>query len=147
MAREDGEVVDLSVQAKLEPLRSKVVGLVDRDWLRKLPDGRFTTRLCPRAPPLGAAQNGRTRASRGGCWACVTHAEERAQDACPLVHPYRLQLSTCIVDHLADLLRRHLKAIRARWRILPPGKIAVIVLAVLRHDQREHPRAAVTPAL
>ncbi|GAX58640.1 hypothetical protein SO3561_10215 [Streptomyces olivochromogenes] len=26
--------------------------------------------------------------------------------------------------------------IRSRWRILPPGKIAVIVLAVLRHDQR-----------
>ncbi|MFM9699289.1 transposase family protein [Streptomyces europaeiscabiei] len=37
---------------------------------------------------------------------------------------------------LADLLRRRLKAIRSRWRILPPGKIAVIVLAVLRHDQR-----------
>ncbi|MFF7151905.1 transposase [Streptomyces griseoaurantiacus] len=34
------------------------------------------------------------------------------------------------------LLRRHLNAIRSRWRILPPGKIAVIVLAVLRHDQR-----------
>ncbi|MEV7173589.1 hypothetical protein AB0O18_28300 [Streptomyces sp. NPDC093224] len=44
-AREDGEVVDLSVKAKLEPLRSKRVRLVDRDWLRKLPDSRFTTRL------------------------------------------------------------------------------------------------------
>jgi hypothetical protein len=40
------------------------------------------------------------------------------------------------VPHLADLLRRPLKEIRSRWRILPPGKIAVIVLAVLRHDQR-----------
>lgn len=37
---------------------------------------------------------------------------------------------------LVDLLRRHLKVIRSRWRILPPGKIAVIVLAKLRHDQR-----------
>lgn len=37
---------------------------------------------------------------------------------------------------LVDLLRRHLKVVRSRWRILPPGKIAVIVLAVLRHDQR-----------
>ncbi|MGW2051970.1 transposase family protein [Streptomyces sp. NPDC001858] len=48
----------------------------------------------------------------------------------------RLPLSPRTVNHLADLLRRHLKAIRSRWRILPPGKIAVIVLAVLRHDQR-----------
>ncbi|MEU7640071.1 hypothetical protein AB0C11_28910 [Streptomyces sp. NPDC039016] len=48
----------------------------------------------------------------------------------------RLPLSTSTVNHLADLLRRHLKAIRSRWRILPPGRITVIVLAVLRHDQR-----------
>lgn len=43
MAREVGEVVgvDVSVRAKLEPLRSKLVRLVDRGWLRKLPDGRF----------------------------------------------------------------------------------------------------------
>ncbi|WP_234432652.1 hypothetical protein [Streptomyces sp. MUSC 125] len=47
MAREVGEVVgvDVSVKAKLEPLRSKLVRLVDRGWLRKRPDGRFTTRL------------------------------------------------------------------------------------------------------
>ncbi|MFF4393945.1 hypothetical protein ACFY0G_45765 [Streptomyces sp. NPDC001552] len=47
MAREVGEVVgvDISVKAKLEPLRSKLVRLVDRGWLRKLPDGRFTTCL------------------------------------------------------------------------------------------------------
>ncbi|WP_405676336.1 hypothetical protein OG239_41610 [Streptomyces sp. NBC_00868] len=47
MARGVGEVVgvDVSVRAKLEPLRSKLVRLVDRGWLRKLPDGRFTTRL------------------------------------------------------------------------------------------------------
>ncbi|MFD3701142.1 hypothetical protein ACFWUZ_34320 [Streptomyces sp. NPDC058646] len=47
MAREVGEVVgvDVTVKAKLEPLRSKLVRLVDRGWLRKLPDGRFTTRL------------------------------------------------------------------------------------------------------
>jgi hypothetical protein len=47
MAREVGEVVgvDVSVKVKLEPLRSKLIKLVDRGWLRKLPDGRFTTRL------------------------------------------------------------------------------------------------------
>ncbi|MEU8438508.1 hypothetical protein AB0F18_37600 [Streptomyces sp. NPDC029216] len=47
MAREVGEAVgvDIGVKAKLEPLRSKLVRLVNRGWLRKLPDGRFTTRL------------------------------------------------------------------------------------------------------
>ncbi|WP_328743044.1 hypothetical protein OG436_31510 [Streptomyces caniferus] len=47
MARQVGEIlgVDISVRAKLEPLRAKLVRLVDRGWLRKLPDGRFTTRL------------------------------------------------------------------------------------------------------
>ena len=46
MARQVGEVlgVDVSVRAKLEPLRGKLVRLADRGWLRKLPDGRFTTR-------------------------------------------------------------------------------------------------------
>ncbi len=47
MARQIGEVlgVNVSVRAKLEPLRSKRVRLTERGWLRKLPDGRFTTRL------------------------------------------------------------------------------------------------------
>ncbi|MDX3134561.1 hypothetical protein PV367_33315 [Streptomyces europaeiscabiei] len=66
----------------------------------------------------------------------MTKTKARAEDTCPLVYECRLPLSTRTVDHLADLLRRRLKAIRSRWRILPPGKIAVIVLAVLRHDQR-----------
>ena len=47
MARQVGEVlgVDVSVRARLEPLRGKLVRLADRGWLLKLPDGRFTTRL------------------------------------------------------------------------------------------------------
>ncbi|MEV5645970.1 hypothetical protein AB0L67_38640 [Streptomyces flaveolus] len=47
MARQVGEMlgVDVSVRAKLEPLRGRLVRLVDRGWLRKLPDGRFTARL------------------------------------------------------------------------------------------------------
>ncbi|MEV3872782.1 hypothetical protein [Streptomyces sp. NPDC049906] len=46
-ARQVGEVlgINVSVRSKLEPLRGKLVRLVDRGWLRKLPDGRFTTRL------------------------------------------------------------------------------------------------------
>ncbi|MGN5376540.1 hypothetical protein ACQ4WX_00140 [Streptomyces lasalocidi] len=47
MARQVGEMlgVDVTVRAKLEPLRGRLVRLVDRGWLRKLSDGRFTTRL------------------------------------------------------------------------------------------------------
>ncbi|MEU7603635.1 transposase family protein, partial [Streptomyces sp. NPDC041003] len=66
----------------------------------------------------------------------MTNTKKHAEDTCPIVYQCRLSLSTRTVNHLADLLRRHLKAIRSRWRILPPGKIAVIVLAVLRHDER-----------
>ncbi|WP_327301882.1 transposase family protein [Streptomyces goshikiensis] len=66
----------------------------------------------------------------------MTNTKERAEGTFPLVYQCRLPLSERTVNHLADLLRRHLKTIRSRWRILPPGKIAVIVLAVLRHDQR-----------
>ncbi|MEV6962766.1 hypothetical protein AB0M97_27035 [Streptomyces sp. NPDC051207] len=124
------------MKAKLEPLRSKLVRLVDRGWLRKLPDGRFTTRLSPGKPLLGADRHGRNRGAPGGHWNYVTNTKERTEDTCPLVYQCRLPLSTRTVNHLADLLRRRLKAIRSRWRIPPPGKITVIVLAVLRHDQR-----------
>ncbi|MFD9286322.1 hypothetical protein ACFWD7_56065 [Streptomyces mirabilis] len=66
----------------------------------------------------------------------MTKTKEHAEDTCPLVYQCRLPLSTHTVNHLADLLRRHLKTIRSRWRVLPPGRIAVIVLGILRHDQR-----------
>ncbi|MFE9866949.1 transposase family protein [Streptomyces sp. NPDC005506] len=38
--------------------------------------------------------------------------------------------------YLVDLLRTRLKAICSPFRSLPPGRIAVLVLAMLRHDQR-----------
>ena len=53
-----------------------------------------------------------------------------------VVYQCRLPLSTRTVTFVADTLRAHLKVIGSRWRKLPPGRIAVIVLAVLRHDQR-----------
>ena len=51
MARQVGEMlgVDVNIRSKLEPLRGKLVRLVDRGWLRKLPDGRFAARLWPAA--------------------------------------------------------------------------------------------------
>ncbi|MFF7183402.1 hypothetical protein [Streptomyces sp. NPDC008121] len=66
----------------------------------------------------------------------MTKTKEHTGDTCPPVCQCRLPLSARTVNHLADLLRRHLRTIRSRWRILPPGKIAVIVLGILRHDQR-----------
>ncbi|WP_293994572.1 transposase family protein [Streptomyces sp.] len=41
-----------------------------------------------------------------------------AEDTCPLDYKCRLPLSTRTVNHLADLLRRHLKAIRSGWLAL-----------------------------
>ncbi|WP_225102465.1 hypothetical protein [Streptomyces sp. CoH27] len=66
----------------------------------------------------------------------MSKTKEHAGDTVSLVYQCRLPLSTRTLNYLANLLRRHLKAIRSRWRMLPPGRIATIVLAVLRHDQR-----------
>jgi hypothetical protein len=54
----------------------------------------------------------------------------------PLVYQCALPLSRQTLTYVADLLRGHLKKIGSRWRKLPPGKIALIVLATLRHDHR-----------
>lgn len=53
-----------------------------------------------------------------------------------LVYQCSLPLSRQTLTFTADLLRAHLKKIGSRWRKLPPGKIALIVLATLRHDHR-----------
>ncbi|MFI7708468.1 transposase family protein [Nonomuraea sp. NPDC049480] len=66
----------------------------------------------------------------------MSTAKTPAEDAPSAVYQCRLPLSTKTLTLVAGLLRGHLKAIGSRWRKLPPGKIALIVLAVLRHDQR-----------
>ncbi|MFJ8028633.1 transposase family protein [Streptomyces sp. NPDC096311] len=53
-----------------------------------------------------------------------------------LVYTARLPLPSATLNWLADLIRGHLKKIGSRWRALPAGKIAAIVLAVRRCDQR-----------
>lgn len=53
-----------------------------------------------------------------------------------LVYTARLPLSSATLNWLADLIRGHLKKTGSRSRALPAGKIATIVLAVLRCDQR-----------
>jgi hypothetical protein len=54
----------------------------------------------------------------------------------PLVYQCALPLSRQTLTFVADLLRGHLTKIGSRWRKLPPGRIALIVLATLRHDHR-----------
>jgi hypothetical protein len=54
----------------------------------------------------------------------------------PLIYQCALPLSRQTLTFVADLLRAHLKKIGSRWRKLPPGKIALIALATLRHDHR-----------
>ncbi|MHA6757170.1 transposase family protein [Streptacidiphilus sp. PAMC 29251] len=66
----------------------------------------------------------------------MTKNKERSEGTDSLVYQCRLPLSKSTIEHLADLLIRRLKAIGSRWRSLPPRRIALIVLAVLRHDQR-----------
>jgi hypothetical protein len=65
----------------------------------------------------------------------VTNHNETAEDSA-LVYQVRLPVSTRTVTYCADLLRAHLKQIGSRWRKLPAGRIALLVLAVLRHDAR-----------
>src|SRR5438045_3405869 len=64
-----------------------------------------------------------------------TTRSEPAEDT-PLVYQCALPLSRQTLTFVADLLRAHLKKIRSRWRNLPPGKIALIVLATLRPGRR-----------
>ncbi|MFD4874552.1 transposase family protein [Streptomyces sp. NPDC058420] len=52
------------------------------------------------------------------------------------VYQCRLPVSRRTNEYCTDLLSRHLKKIGSRWRALPPGRIVIIMLAVLRHDQR-----------
>ncbi|EGX55392.1 hypothetical protein SZN_33106 [Streptomyces zinciresistens K42] len=67
---------------------------------------------------------------------CMKKINEPAGDTGFPVYQCRLPVSRKTTEYCADLLRRHLKTIGSRWRALPPGQIVVIVLAVLRHDQR-----------
>ncbi|MFF4508127.1 transposase family protein [Streptomyces sp. NPDC001401] len=53
-----------------------------------------------------------------------------------LVYTARLPLPSATLNYLADLICSHMKKIRSPWRAPPAGKIATIVLAVLRCDQR-----------
>lgn len=59
-----------------------------------------------------------------------------AEDAQEVVYQVRLPLSKRTISLVADLIRQRRNQMRSPWRKAEPGRQAVIVLAVLRHDQR-----------
>ncbi|RZB19515.1 IS5/IS1182 family transposase [Streptomyces sp. F001] len=58
---------------------------------------------------------------------------EGSRDA---VYQVRLPVSKSTITLVADLIRARRRQLGTRWRKVGPGNQAVIVLAVLRHDQR-----------
>jgi hypothetical protein len=66
----------------------------------------------------------------------VTTSQALAEGTESAVYQARLPLSTTTIRMVADLVKGRIREIGSRWRKLPPGRIAVIVLAVMRHDQR-----------
>ena len=78
----------------------------------------------------------RVEVERRGLRPPTTSAADEAAEGTTLVYQCALPLSCQTLTFAADLLRAHLKKIGSRWRKLRPRKIALIVLATLRHDHR-----------
>jgi hypothetical protein len=66
----------------------------------------------------------------------MTEAKELAEGSSPILYQVQLPLSTRTIELVTTVIRKHRTEIGSRWRKLPPGRQAIIVLAVLRHDQR-----------
>jgi hypothetical protein len=71
----------------------------------------------------------------------MTHIDEPAEGQ-DLVYQARLPLSTHTVRLVTQAIRTHRAQIKSRWRKLSNLQTAIIVLAVLRHDQRPADLAA-----
>ncbi len=74
----------------------------------------------------------------------MNNNKQTGDAVCP-VYQCALPLSSDTVNHVADLLRAHLKAIGSRWRSRSAGQIAVLVLAVLRPTSVPPTWPAATP--
>lgn len=75
----------------------------------------------------------------GGSSDYVTNAHKLSENAESLVYQCRLPLSTNTVNYVADLLLAHLKD-SVSLAVPDRRQIALLVLAVPRHDQRRRPR-------
>jgi hypothetical protein len=71
----------------------------------------------------------------------MTHIDEPAEGQ-ELVYQARLQMSTQTLTLVTRAIRTHREQVKSRWRKLSDLKTAIIVLAVLRHDQRPGDLAA-----
>jgi hypothetical protein len=65
----------------------------------------------------------------------VTHIDEPAEGQ-TLVYQARLPLSTPTLRLATQAIRTHREQVKSRWRKLTNLQTVIIVLAVLRHDQR-----------
>ncbi|MBB5159370.1 transposase family protein [Saccharopolyspora phatthalungensis] len=66
----------------------------------------------------------------------MTTQKNLAEGAAPIIYQVQLPVSTRTLQVVSDLISARRKKIGSRWRKAPPGKQAIIALAVLRHDQR-----------
>lgn len=71
----------------------------------------------------------------------MTHIDEPAEGQ-PLVYQSSLPLSNATLAHVVAAVTRYRRKVKSRWRKLSNRQTAVIVLAVLRHDQRPADLAA-----
>lgn len=63
-------------------------------------------------------------------------------DSPQLVYQVRLPLSTHTLNLVRQTITTYRKQVKSRWRKLPDGQAALLVLAYLRHDQRLRDLAA-----
>lgn len=63
-------------------------------------------------------------------------SQQPAEGFDPISYQVTLPLSRQTLQMVAGLIRTHRRQVRSRWRKATPAEQAVVVLAVLRHDQR-----------
>jgi hypothetical protein len=63
-------------------------------------------------------------------------SQQPAEGFDPISYQVTLPLSRQTLQMVADLIRAHRRQVRSRWRKAGPAGQALVVLAVLRHDQR-----------
>lgn len=68
----------------------------------------------------------------------VTQHKSPAESSTQMVYQCTLPLSTKTLTLVAGTIRAHRARVKSRWRKLPDHHAALLVLAVLRHDQRPH---------
>ncbi len=121
-----------TLPGQAEGVRAKLKRLPEQGWLHRTPGGRFTVLDDQRQRSASPV----TRVSPTVVGVVMPTDTTVTGGPDPLVHQCRPPLSSATLDMAAGRVRARPKKIGSRWRTLPPGRIALIVPAVLRHDQR-----------